>query len=300
MISTLAAPLAFGEGEVFEQDKTDKTSSERSLAPTEATSTYPKDLKEYREMLQNERDGLARRDRLAQEKLDEVSRESNCTTAEKIVFEEMYGAASNYSIFTPTADILNIVYEEPRFLKLLTLAASTHDATRAEVVACLKNNLSIYLTELPLTPTNSDASKSEVWVLSVQGAGAAALLLAEYDRDGSALPFVARLHARCQEASRTYSNASTDSPENVPEYIFSFDGTVFSHAEKVLLAKLKQESTRGIAYPFDAMAVLSEFEKLDSILEEAPENGDGGSSKYARELREQSELFRIATLSIVE
>ena len=139
-----------------------------------------------------------------------------------------------------------------------------------------------------------------MWVLAVRGASVAALLLAEYDQDGSSLPFIAQLHTRCQEATHAIYRADAQGAEEHVEYISSFDGAVFGAAEKILLEKLKQGLiAQHKTYSFDTSAVLEEYEKLDPVLNEATRGEEGNAAKFTRDLREQSELFRIARLSLI-
>lgn len=301
-ISMLSVPIAFGDGEVFVLDGKAPTSPAASVPPANSKAGTPSDLLDFLWMLYREQAGLMRRDRMLKERLEDVRTESYCTTAEKLMAEVMEDGTSSHSLFRSVDEILGIVHEEPRFLKLLKLRGPTHDVARAEVIACLRVHLDRFLNEHPLLPADSDPYGLEPTVLhSTRGASVATLVLAEYDRDGSTLPYVARLHARSQEAYRAHGNAESPGTEKVDAYGASFDGGVFAAAERILLAKLKDgAATPGAMYPFNTAIVLAEYDRLASILDEKARSVEKHFAEVTRDIGEQSELFRIATLSIRE
>jgi len=301
-ISMLTVPIAFGNGEVFVLDGKGTTSPALAVPPENSKAGTPSDLLDFLGMLYREQAGLMRRDRMLKEKLEDVRTESYCMTAEKLMAEVMEDGTSSHSLFRSVDEILGIVHEEPRFLKLLELRGATHEVERAEVIACIRVSLDKYLNELPLLPADSDPYGLEPTVLhSTRGASVAALALAEYDPDGSALPYVARLHARSQEAHHARRRAESPGTEKEDAYGASFDGGVFAAAERILLSKLKDgAATPGAVYPFNAAIVLAEYDRLASILDEKASSVEVHFAEVTRDVSEQSELFRIASLSLVE
>lgn len=300
-ISLPGVPIVFGDGEVFVLDGKAPTSPAASVPPANSTGATPNGLLDFLGMLYREQVGLKRRERMLNEKLEDVGTESYCTTAEKLMAEVMDTGTSS-RMFISVDEILSVVQKEPRFLKLLELRGATREVERAEVIACLRVHLDRFLNEIPLFPASSDPYGLEPTVLhSTRGASVAALVLAEYDRDGSALPYVARLHVRSQDAYRAHRRAESPGTEKEREYSACFDGGVFAAAERLLLSKLKDGAGEpGAVYPFDTALVLAEYDRLASILDEKARGVEAPFAEVTRDIGEQSELFRIATLSLRE
>jgi hypothetical protein len=203
-------------------------------------------------------------------------------------------------MFLRVDECLQLVQKEPRFLKLLNVKGATHAVARAEVVACMRVQLDRYLNELPLVPASDDPYGLKGSAMTcARGASILALLLAEYDEGGAALPYVARLHARAQEASRAHQSAQSSGAEEIHEYAASIEGGVFVAAERKLLVKLQYGAAApGAMYPFDTTVVLEEYGRLESILDEKARSVEEHFAEVTRDMAEQSELLRIASLSI--
>lgn len=188
---------------------------------------------------------LERRDRMVIAKEARVAEEAICESVEKLIYVEMFGMALMFQGSEDPSRMLTYVYAEPRVRKLAAYREPGLEPERRETLDCIARHAERYLHQLPLYLPDGQREVVGETVISTLGIGAAAIVLAELDTDGSHLDLVASLHSRSQEAH--LKKWPEEQIHDSGRYINSFDGTLFCEAEKILLDRIVARYENGEA-----------------------------------------------------
>lgn len=178
--------------------------------------------------------------------------------------------------------------KDETFQRLARYAGDGGDGRRAEIVAALEAAARHFLEELPLWPPEGELAIMGESAYASGGMCAVALLLAEYDNDGSALPIIARLHARHRQASGMCREGNVA----ISSFSVSIPGDVFRNAEIMLLDRLATRWPAGTSAPGHLSEALAAYRGFSYERARYTAPGDRAFGWL------QEELFYISLLAL--